>query len=67
MVSARSYTSNQLLQTLIKAGLGTLFFNTKSPIEMYIDPKLDHIPVEIWTDLPYIGTVRVRLDKYTSF
>ena len=54
------------LANLKNSDTSDIFFNTKSPIEMYIDPGYDHIPVEIWTDLPYIGTVRVKLFSYKS-
>lgn len=43
---------------------GDLFFNTTSEFHMFITADEDFIPVLMWTSLPVIGRVYLRLDAY---
>ncbi|MCB1146278.1 MAG: DUF3108 domain-containing protein [Leptospiraceae bacterium] len=45
---------------------GSLFFNTKSQIEMYITNDGNYVPVKMWTTLPLMGTVYVNLASYSQ-
>lgn len=48
------------------SGGSKLFFQTKSPIDMYITADEHAIPVKMWTKVPYIGTVQIVLYKYSQ-
>lgn len=43
---------------------GDIFLNTTSEFHMYITANDDFIPVLIWTSLPVIGRVYLKLDNY---
>ncbi len=45
---------------------GSLFFNTKSQIEMFITTDSNYVPVKIWADVPVLGRVNVNLASYTQ-
>lgn len=45
---------------------GNLFFDQQSPIELYITDDSRMVPVEMWTQLPVIGRVDIKLEKYTN-
>lgn len=45
---------------------GSLFFNTRSQIEMYITNDKNYVPVKIWTSLPLMGTAYVNMVSYSQ-
>jgi len=51
---------------LASQGKEGLFFQTDTEIEMYITADRDSIPVHMWTDLPVLGRVDIKLSTYTQ-